>query len=226
LIRHIISNHCVSRDVATAILVAYACLLRVSEYTSRSQSSFVPTHTLKRSDVVIDPRFIRLQIPQSKTNKCNYDEFVYIYNAEGTFSAYGILLQYMLDTSHRAASLPLFMMDASASRPQIFVTRGIINACLKHQGTAVGMDVTCLSSHSLRIGGATALSDAGVPDRDIQFAGRWRSDTFLRYIRVSLRRLASIASALYVGPSSSIAPVASAYDHLDDILDLTPSATV
>ena len=41
-----------------------------------------------------------------------------------------------------------------------------------------------LNTHSFRIGGASALSDAGTQDHVIQIMGRWASDSFLRYIHI------------------------------------------
>ena len=208
-----------------AILVGFSAMLRVSEYTSASMSSFVYGSTLKRCDIVVHDRFIRLDLHHTKTDVMNQGQFVYIYNHPGPFSAYSIFLKYLRDTAHRPAGSPVFMMDAVDARPQRYITRHIINACLKMKGAAMGMDVTYLSSHSLRIGGATALADAGVPDRDIQFAGRWRSDTFLRYIRVSLSRLSSIAEAVYIGPmwTHSYFPTTSGVV-VGDILDHTPAS--
>ena len=40
-----------------------------------------------------------------------------------------------------------------------------------------------IGGHSMRAGGATSLTAAGVPPSQIQAIGRWRSDTFERYIR-------------------------------------------
>lgn len=225
LIWDIFTDAGICMDVRVAILVGFSAMLRVSEYTSASMSSFVSGSTLKRCDIVVHDRFIRLDLHHTKTDVMNQGQFVYIYNHPGPFSAYTVFLKYLRDTAHRPAGSPVFMMDAVGTRPQRFVTRHIINACLKMKGSAMGMEVTYLSSHSLRIGGATALADAGVPDRDIQFAGRWRSDTFLRYIRVSLSRLSSIAEAVYIGPMRphSSFPTTSGVV-VGDILDHTPAS--
>ena len=45
-----------------------------------------------------------------------------------------------------------------------------------------GIPIKRVDTHSLRSGGAQALSLAGYPDRVIQKMGRWRSATFLEYI--------------------------------------------
>ena len=45
------------------------------------------------------------------------------------------------------------------------------------------------TKHSLRVGAATAVFLAGVPTETIQLIGRWRSQTFLRYIRIQVQQL-------------------------------------
>jgi len=47
----------------------------------------------------------------------------------------------------------------------------------------LGLDERRYSTHSLRIGGATLLAAAGLPDYMIQLIGRWKSLAFLQYIR-------------------------------------------
>ncbi|KAL7458421.1 hypothetical protein ACHAWC_009998 [Mediolabrus comicus] len=49
-----------------------------------------------------------------------------------------------------------------------------------------GIPIDRVDTHSLRSGGANALSLAGYTDRQIQKMGRWRSATFLEYIKESL----------------------------------------
>jgi hypothetical protein len=49
-----------------------------------------------------------------------------------------------------------------------------------------GIPVERVDTHSLRSGGANALSLSGYSDREIQKMGRWRSATFKEYIREEL----------------------------------------
>jgi hypothetical protein len=61
----------------------------------------------------------------------------------------------------------------------------------------LGRNPLLMGLHSLRIGAAMHVSAAGVPDSVIQKHGRWRSDSFLRYVRVeALRAGCTIATAL------------------------------
>ena len=49
-----------------------------------------------------------------------------------------------------------------------------------------GIPIDRMDTHSLRSGGANALSLAGYSDRDIQKMGIWRGETFKGYIRAEL----------------------------------------
>ena len=49
-----------------------------------------------------------------------------------------------------------------------------------------GIPIQRVDTHSLRSGGANALSLAGYSDREIQKMGRWRGATFKEYIREEL----------------------------------------
>ena len=56
---------------------------------------------------------------------------------------------------------------------------------LDYKGTR-NIPVDCIDTHSLRSGGANALSLSGYSDRQITKMGRWKSATFMEYIREEL----------------------------------------
>ena len=72
---------------------------------------------------------------------------------------------------------PLFQFEGGK-----FVTRAdvakMLKRCFQHQ--------VDLNTHSFRIGGASAAAMAGVPYYVIQTLGRWKSETFKRYISLSV----------------------------------------
>jgi hypothetical protein len=70
------------------------------------------------------------------------------------------------------------------------------NLCLKQLAVLYNLDPARISSHSLRIGGASALAAAGVPDYLIMDMGRWRSLTFLTYVRRSTQMFDTARNAL------------------------------
>ncbi len=59
-----------------------------------------------------------------------------------------------------------------------------------------GVDSSQYSGQSFRKGAATATSQAGYSDSFIQSLGRWKSATFISYIRTSTAELATVAPTL------------------------------
>lgn len=82
-----------------------------------------------------------------------------------------------------------------------FVTHNHISSGLKLAAAALdypsckGIPIDRVDTHSLRCGGANALALSGYSDRQIQKMGRWRSATFLEYIKESLFEFSAGMSA-------------------------------
>jgi len=76
-------------------------------------------------------------------------------------------------------STPLFR-DPSTGKS---LTVKQIREELRRLMNIIGRDGSMYGAHSLRIGGATALSFSGAPPHIIKTMGRWRSDAYLRYLR-------------------------------------------
>ena len=70
-----------------------------------------------------------------------------------------------------------------------------IRDVIKHLMACVGSDPARFGAHSLRIGGATAALSAGVPPQTIRLMGRWSSDCYDVYLRLT-RRVAAQFSAV------------------------------
>ena len=54
------------------------------------------------------------------------------------------------------------------------MTKSNVIVLITHRMRGIS-DISLLSTHSLRAGGASAAANAGVPDRVFQRHGRWRS---------------------------------------------------
>ena len=67
---------------------------------------------------------------------------------------------------------------------------------IKSVASSLGLDHTRYSTHSLRIGGASVMAAAGLPDYVIQLIGRWKSLAFLTYIRSNLSMFTKALSVL------------------------------
>ena len=102
------------------------------------------------------------------------------------------------------ANPPQLPRGATSSSEPLFrhvdgrlVSRATITAALRRHGQLVGVPVEYLSTHSLRIGSATALASAGLSLADIMMAGRWAStDSALKYLRLTLPRAERFMDAM------------------------------
>lgn len=75
-------------------------------------------------------------------------------------------------------------------------------AALLYGEDRLGFKVSNIGTHSLRSGAATAMYLAGVPVETIQLIGRWRSQTFLRYIRIQVQQLTrGVANEMTTNPN-------------------------
>ena len=77
-----------------------------------------------------------------------------------------------------------------------FVTRRSFTEYLKYLLVRIGLDPAQWSGHSFRRGGASLLYRLGIDPLTIQASGDWSSDTFLRYLEVTLDRLWSAQCAM------------------------------
>jgi hypothetical protein len=78
------------------------------------------------------------------------------------------------------ATTPLFRWESNAA-----FTVEDVRRIVKLLARACGLDPAHYGAHSLRIGGATAALAGGVSPAAIRVAGRWASDVYLLYTRMS-----------------------------------------
>lgn len=90
-------------------------------------------------------------------------------------------IQEHLRVNRLALDDPLFAYRHDSSDAIIPLTRGAFLGRLNEIWAAAGMQQ--VTGHCFRIGGTTALLRAGVEPEVVKVAGRWRSDSFLRYWR-------------------------------------------
>ncbi len=86
---------------------------------------------------------------------------------------------------------PLFVFNDGT-----FLSTCVMSTTLRAALSAARLSPIGFSSHSLRIGAATAASAAGLSDHAIQKLGRWRSNAFKGYIRPHKKTLTATTRAL------------------------------
>ena len=76
------------------------------------------------------------------------------------------------------------------------LTRFRFISYLRHLLVRMGLDEKSYGGHSFRIGAATAAGAAGIEDHMIQTLGRWSSDCYVRYIKISRNSISKAQAAM------------------------------
>ncbi|KZV82569.1 DNA breaking-rejoining enzyme, partial [Exidia glandulosa HHB12029] len=169
--------------VAAAMLVAFWSQLRLGEVLSATRHydfDALPTRRglRLRADAggALDRVTSALWLPRTKVERSG----VWIWIARH-YNDPSYALQDHIGVNRIALDDPLFAYRHDTSGELIALTRGAFLGRLNEIWSACGMQR--FTGHSFRIGGTTALLRAGVDPEVVKMAGRWKSDSFLRYWR-------------------------------------------
>ena len=164
--------------------LAFFGLLRVSEYTCPHIKKANRTTCLCIDDVHIDQQGsgMVVHIKTSKSDPFSKGCSIQVGATNNVLCPVQAMFCYI--SSRVSLSFPLFVFANGT-----FLTRSRMSAFLS---SVLGTHNN-INTHSFRIGGATALALAGVPDSTIQILGRWASNCFIRYLRFSPGQLRSFA---------------------------------
>ena len=158
----------------SAITVAFFGLLRSAEFTSPFVSRFNQS-TLLLSDIVFSPdrSYIKIHLRCSKTDPFKAGCDVRVGATGDTLCPVSALSHFI----HYRQSIvgPLFMYKDGS-----FLTRSRLASLLQKC-----FPLHHVNTHSLRIGGASTMASAGIPDSQIMILGRWSSNAYQRYLRLS-----------------------------------------
>ncbi|KAI2509947.1 hypothetical protein MHU86_4512 [Fragilaria crotonensis] len=105
------------------------------------------------------------------------------------------------------ATRPMNLVATFASGTQVTtitsgeVLRHLRAAAIQYGEGRLGFPASRIGTHSLRAGAAMAMFLAGVPAETIQLIGRWRSQTFMRYIRIQVQQMTrGVADVMTTNP--------------------------
>ena len=202
------------RAIGDLALIAFYYLLRVGEYTIKGhRNSTKQTVQFRVQDVTFFKRDARGQLRQLSRLASNHDILtadsatLKLDNQKNGWKGVCVhqetngevyhcpvralgrrVIHIRSNTAERHTFLSAFFVDAA----RFDVTDRDIRTSVKQAASALkypelkGIPIDRIDTHSLRSGGANALSLAGFSDRAIQKMGRWRSATFKEYIREEL----------------------------------------
>ncbi len=124
-----------------------------------------------------------------------------------------ILYQYVVAT-RPARGKPFFHI------PELYwsLSPAHYNLRLRTVAAKHGLDPARVHSHSVRIGGATVLAAAQVPDYVIMAMGGWASAVYLQYIRPSMQIYAAAQDALANASFISAQSIRAVHSHSQPVL--------
>ena len=188
----------VQRDAASytnimmwaACCLGYFAFLRSGEFTVNE--GFDPKRHLGVQDVAVNdcqkPSVISIHLKQSKTDQDGRGITLYVGCTAQAVCPIAAMLAYLVARNARFSSGPLFMQDDGSP-----LSRSALVLWLKSTLQAAGMESAHFSGHSFRIGAASTAAAKGIADSTIQSLGRWKSDSFKRYIRIPREELAAVS---------------------------------
>ena len=117
------------------------------------------------------------------------DNFLHNYFLHDTSTPVAAVLDYLARRPNTQG--PLFILENGAPLSRTYLVQAVRETLVN-----AGVSTTGYSGHSFRVGAASAVASAGLPDSTIQSFGHWKSSAFLSYIRVPVKHLISVSQLM------------------------------
>ena len=197
----------VSRMWRAALTFGMAAIARGAEFALPEGEAFEASEHLMASDVTPFEEggvwHARVRMRKRKDLRILRGKQVDVVVAGGGshFDAAGELFAWIRERRSQGIpdECPLF------SEGGVMITVDQVYRTVRAVMRAAGKDERRYGAHSLRIGGATAALAAGVPPQLIRMMGRWSSDVYEIYCRMSVQAALNVGKAICsadVSPSS------------------------
>ena len=176
-----------------ACCLGFFAFMRSGELTLPSGTTFNPSLHLCPADIAVDnsrtPTTLRVHLKTSKTDQMRTGTDLYLGRTFNALCPVVAMLKYLAVRGFEEGPLFRFENGTPLTRP-VFVSK------IRQTLQQAGMDPTRYAGHSFRIGAATTAAAQGVSDATIQLLGRWRSDSYVRYVRTPRQELAYMTRLL------------------------------
>ena len=170
----------------SACTLAFFGLLRISEYSCPKIKEYHTKFQLLLHDVRFHSNTISLYIKASKCDPFRQGCSIIIGPTNNILCPVQALKSFIKQRNLVPGPLFTFQDGTYLTRDRF---ARLLSRCFK--------DVS-INTHSFRIGGASALAAAGIPDAQIQIMGRWSSNCFTKYIRLDKSNIIEFANAMSV----------------------------
>ena len=172
---------------------AFFGFLRCSEFTVPQEHEYDPTVHLSYNDVAVDcrkdPHIVQIHIKQSKTDPFRKGLKLSLGKTDNAVCPVSALLAYLAVRGPQPG--PLFLTEHRSP-----LTRQHFCSALTAILADIGLSPQNFNTHSFRIGAATSAKQVNISDTHIKMLGRWRSDTYQRYICMAPSDLAAFSRIL------------------------------
>lgn len=160
---------------SAVFVLAFRAFLRIGETVESSKSS----HVIQKSDVILNhtDKSVSVTIKSSKTDQYGLETKLVLNSEFVNLSLYDQLHQYLLVRPSINGSFFCHFNHEKVTRYQVTV---ILKSALRF----LGYNENDYNTHSFRIGAATHAAKMGKSDDEIMTMGRWKSDSYKRYIRI------------------------------------------
>ena len=178
-------SHCLDIDTVmlwAAFSLAFFGFLRCSELTCNGQ--FDRNVHLTREDFaffpnIVSPQHMTVRIKKSKTDPFRQTSTITIASSRSNVCAVAATRDFLLQTPDSFPQSPMFQFKDGtplSRRTLALNLHALLELC--------GLQPNNYNTHSFRIGAATTAAAAGLPAWLIKILGRWRSDSYQRYIHL------------------------------------------
>jgi hypothetical protein len=181
-----------------AMIISFYGLLRASEFVSKADYGC----TLLRRHVTILSDRVILHIARSKTDTYDVGVDVTLYANAGSLCPHAWASWVWAHAPNKSPDAP-FLQSANGEP----ITYKKFQAFIKMLGDKAGWDPTRVSSHSIRIGACTSLVELGMSTTVVKDLGRWASDSYLVYVRISDNHRREVSATFAKAANDRSAPV-------------------
>ena len=202
-------------NVRAALSVALQGLLRSAEYACDGGVKFQSSKHLTRADIseCSETRLVIMMLPCKNMRHLSGKTCPLVIGAGGQYVDAVAEVRNMLVVDPVAASAaevtPMFRVPATNEPLRTAAVRDLVRSLMQAIGEA---DPSQFGTHSLRIGGATALFVAGADETVIRTMGRWSSDCYRLYVRACFESTLKWSRA---AGSTTVSDVAGEFDEVD-----------
>ncbi|CAC5357491.1 FPGS [Mytilus coruscus] len=139
---------------------------------------------LSVTDVEILDSYAILHLKTSKTDPFRKGVSIQLHKSDHTICPFSVVQKYIVIRKGREASFcfsdPLFVKEKGSALDRDFFIRS-----LRHVLDICGYNSSLYNGHSFRISASTSAGSVNIQDHLIKTLGRWTSDSYCRYIRIS-----------------------------------------